>query len=213
MTYQTEEEAQDAGIKARRRMKSKGWTVRVWENLGWHFELLNAPLSVHEGSSGFFAFVADKPDKAGFGAGVWSHHLPDHADPNMAVRDAVRAMVDVVRQHAADYNPEDVEAMEMVPKSALAEVEANCAAMRAALESARDDCGCAGSSLACARCEERDIALSPDAGRSYQREHEALKRLEAAVRAVYGRPSALLCPQAIKDALVDLDEVRKKEPR
>jgi hypothetical protein len=33
--------------KLLKKMKSKGWEVRVWENLGWHYELVSRHISLH----------------------------------------------------------------------------------------------------------------------------------------------------------------------
>lgn len=36
----TEKQATSAANKLLRQMKTSGWEIRVWENLGWHYSLL-----------------------------------------------------------------------------------------------------------------------------------------------------------------------------
>jgi hypothetical protein len=50
MTYLSRKEAEEAARKVQKRMKSKGWKIRVWENLGWHFEIKKGTIQLHEAS-------------------------------------------------------------------------------------------------------------------------------------------------------------------
>ena len=49
-----------------------GWTPRVWENLGWHYEVRSpcGRLSVHPSGAGFIAFLGEP---GGIG-GRWAQH-------------------------------------------------------------------------------------------------------------------------------------------
>ena len=41
MTYKTQLEARRAGRQALKLVATKGWKVKTWENMGWHWELVN----------------------------------------------------------------------------------------------------------------------------------------------------------------------------
>lgn len=50
MSFKTEELAKKRAdqVKAMLPRKGQGWTIRVWENLGWHWSLYNGPMSLYE---------------------------------------------------------------------------------------------------------------------------------------------------------------------
>jgi len=45
--FNTEQSALDFANSAREKMQGTGWTVRVWSNQGWHFELTRNNLSLY----------------------------------------------------------------------------------------------------------------------------------------------------------------------
>jgi hypothetical protein len=81
----TKDQATKLGKALLRKMKSKGWKLRVWENLGWHYCLVNPPLTLHPGIDGYWIFMTDKLNEADYGSYLWSMR-DSFADPNEAVR-------------------------------------------------------------------------------------------------------------------------------
>lgn len=85
----TKAEATKRAAALKRRVKGKGWTVIIHENLGWHFCLHLGGLSLYEHRSMF-----DKPsystllsDMGGHGGGAQQFYTRQHfKDPNQAVR-------------------------------------------------------------------------------------------------------------------------------
>lgn len=73
-----------ATSEARKLVKKlgKGWKIRVWENMGWHYSAiaLDGHLTVHPSSSGnlYFCLLSDG-DYAGSGSCNWydAHHYED----------------------------------------------------------------------------------------------------------------------------------------
>lgn len=85
----TEAQARERAEEVLAEMTTTGWTVRVWENLGWHFTLEHpSGFSVYEytDDSGHYYSVHLSPDGGG-DEGIW-HEVPDEPirDPNEAVR-------------------------------------------------------------------------------------------------------------------------------
>jgi len=81
----------DAEVRAlalKKKMKGKGWKTRVWENMGWFFEVKNGPITVIGDEGNYFAMVG----LDGSGNGCWTcGGYPDKfADPNRAVAVAVK---------------------------------------------------------------------------------------------------------------------------
>ena len=73
----------------------KGWKVRVWENLGWHY-CANSPcgrIKVHKGHNDYFAFLGE-PDSCG---GRWS------ADGKTA-RSAIRNVIAMAKAELKEIN-------------------------------------------------------------------------------------------------------------
>lgn len=109
MKYSNKQEAIEAANSTLRRMKNPElWNIRVWQNLGWHYNLQAANISLSEGSKGkFFALVSSDYDKCGTGLAAWSPGDSHFGDPNKAVENAVAAAVNYAEEllfaaHAAD---------------------------------------------------------------------------------------------------------------
>ena len=62
-----------------------GWTPRVWENLGWHWSVGHGELNVNPLSTGFIAYLGERPP-----GGRWT---ADGATPI----EAIRAVLEVAR--------------------------------------------------------------------------------------------------------------------
>lgn len=99
MTLETKEEAERLGRRLLKRMKGEGWTLRVWENVGWHFCVQNGPASVYPTFGGdlYHCLLNDEDVKGDPGAGctAWTSHTR-HTDPNIAFQTELRA----ARQYA-----------------------------------------------------------------------------------------------------------------
>lgn len=88
--------------KELQRIMGSGWAIRVWENLGWHYELTHGPVGLFksEGNGKYYAMISNDPNKAGGGLSFWTEE--DHGgftDPKMAVRSAIKYMQSVL-QHS-----------------------------------------------------------------------------------------------------------------
>jgi hypothetical protein len=104
MSYKTKAEAAAAGRAAIASLpETRGWTLRTWENLGWHYGLHNGPVSIYEGfeSPGgqyrYHAMIARDVDTAGTGDIVWSGENTHAATPAACVLQAIRR----VREYTA----------------------------------------------------------------------------------------------------------------
>jgi len=72
---QTKKEAEKAGQEMLAKMKDPNWKLRVWENLGWHCEIQNGPLSVSycpNSNNQYLILMSDDPLRCGTGAGIWT---------------------------------------------------------------------------------------------------------------------------------------------
>ena len=65
MSFKSENEAVKAAKATLKRIKTKGWAIRVWENIGWHYALQNEYMNIYPnyetGSKEFFiSLMADE---------------------------------------------------------------------------------------------------------------------------------------------------------
>lgn len=67
----------------------RGWKVRVWENMGWHWSVFNGPVSVY---SGYWAMISSDIHNATYGSGAWSVDTVYRNDPRAAVAHAAIPM-------------------------------------------------------------------------------------------------------------------------
>lgn len=91
MSYKTEREAREAGEKLLAQMYGEGWTLRVWENLGWHISVINWPVAVYEasgrGETRYFSAMTDDPNvEIVSGTPAYLAMSGSFLDPNQAVR-------------------------------------------------------------------------------------------------------------------------------
>lgn len=76
------------------------WKSRVWENLGWHYEVTNGPISLCESDGKYRALISDDPNKAGYGSGLWANTKQTYSkDPKKAVRIAIEHMQRVLSEY------------------------------------------------------------------------------------------------------------------
>ena len=94
MTCSSEKAAKAAAKDLLGAMRGNGWKTRVWENMGWHYEVR---LSVKSGTLMVWP-CGDGTYMALLGAGVchdaggnycWSQRLGSHNNPNAAAKEAV----------------------------------------------------------------------------------------------------------------------------
>lgn len=97
----TKAQALRAGKALLKKMKGYDWQVRVWENIGWHYEVHSGPVAVYPAGQGkYFCLISDDPQKGGSGLGLWTaQNSPSRKDPNQAVEEAVALVVEVVAKH------------------------------------------------------------------------------------------------------------------
>lgn len=103
-TYGSRELATAEARKVLKLMKTKGWKIEVWENLGWHFCLRNYRLSLYESRYGakppqYSCLLASNDRAPGSGSCLWSPQQGHHrSDPNVAVEVQMRLAEAVVRE-------------------------------------------------------------------------------------------------------------------
>jgi hypothetical protein len=94
----TKKEAMQAAKALRKKMTGRNWKIRVWENLGWHYQVHRSRISVLEAIDGrgnrrYYTSCSMATD--GIGTPVeWSVRKPSFTDPNQAVQ----AQLNAVRQ-------------------------------------------------------------------------------------------------------------------
>jgi hypothetical protein len=94
----TKKEAMQAAKALRKKMTGRNWKLRVWENLGWHYQVHRSRISVSEAIDGkgeVRYYTGCAMVKGGVGTPIeWSVRKPMFTDPNQAVQ----AQLNAVRQ-------------------------------------------------------------------------------------------------------------------
>ena len=73
------------------KMETKGWKIRVWENLGWHYELINQTISITD---------EDSLDTRAMLCPHYSFWEVTHCkNPNMAVKGLLKDALDITLSH------------------------------------------------------------------------------------------------------------------
>jgi len=99
MNFETKKEAKAAGKKLLKKMKGKGWKLRVWENMGWHYCVHNGGLSVYPcRSKGMTKFHAMLSEDCFSDLGIWSFGFYASVDPNKAVQNKIKDARKVVNE-------------------------------------------------------------------------------------------------------------------
>lgn len=97
----TKEEAERLGNKLLKKMKGKGWKLRVHENLGWWFNVYNKNLSVSSNDcykqkksekTYYSCLMDDNPERHWGGSFIWTERSGKgyRTDPNKAVEYQVK---------------------------------------------------------------------------------------------------------------------------
>lgn len=123
-TQESKAAARAAGMKLLRRMKGKGWRLRVHENIGWHYSVYRGPLQLFpSGPRHFFCLLSGNPtDRPAMGGdGIWIDRGV-YTDPNKAVDGQIRLARAVIARltRAVDYA-----AMSRIPARAIVKKRRN----------------------------------------------------------------------------------------
>lgn len=97
----TKEQATRRGKAMLRKMKTKGWKIRVHENIGWHYTLVCGSIMLNQESDcGLFYILCDdwEPPMGGRPDWLVRKHFKD---PNQAVENQMIAMQCHVQRLAA----------------------------------------------------------------------------------------------------------------
>lgn len=77
-------------------LKGSGWKVKIYENLGWHFQVVSGPIAVfgNQENDLYWCMIAQSSDLVGSGFPPWSCSPSPgkanyHKDPNEAVKEAL----------------------------------------------------------------------------------------------------------------------------
>lgn len=95
MSFDTKAQAEKAGKEMMAAMKSTGWKLDVWENIGWHCALRQAPMCVHRSEYNkkvyYSCLMSERIGEDHAGSALWTNHKPEklYTDPNKAVEDQV----------------------------------------------------------------------------------------------------------------------------
>ena len=99
----TKAEARQKATAFLAKMKTKGWKIRVHENMGWHYSLLNGGLSIHaDKHKGKYTYHCMLGTDPGSGDAIWTARGEGYyPDPNKAVKFAVEYARKVIDGYAA----------------------------------------------------------------------------------------------------------------
>lgn len=89
----TKKEAEREARGLLRRMKTKGWSIVVYKNVGWFFGLRNGPLTLYPSTvdGEYFCLLSSEAnDPIGGGEMYWTPTKSRHRDPNRAVREQMK---------------------------------------------------------------------------------------------------------------------------
>jgi hypothetical protein len=72
-----------------RKLKTKGWKARIWENMGWHWCLVNTlcGMSLHNNGK-FWTMINSEKESSHGDNGV--NFSRNHSDPNKAVAEQIK---------------------------------------------------------------------------------------------------------------------------
>lgn len=81
------EQAEKLGKELLAKMKGTGWTLRVWENLSWHYRVMNGGLDIYPSFDGiaFHAVLNRQDAPGGHGGEIFWTDKNRHSDPNLVV--------------------------------------------------------------------------------------------------------------------------------
>lgn len=100
----TEGEAYKGAVILQDLMNTTGWRIRVWENLGWHYQISKGTISIYEAykhiddPTSYHAMIAGEPGQNGHGLAAWSGDFFASSDPNEVVWRAIGEAVTYVNE-------------------------------------------------------------------------------------------------------------------
>jgi hypothetical protein len=98
----TKQQAQNKGKALLRKMKGKGWKLRIWENLGWHYEVSLGGLTVSpfeiSGKKERYHALLSAGDYAGTGEIFWTDVGFYSTDPNKVVKHQLKIARDFINK-------------------------------------------------------------------------------------------------------------------
>jgi hypothetical protein len=129
----TKAEATEAAQALKKRMKGRGWKIRVWDNIGWHFAVQNGPLNVHQCGDKYSCLLGDGVS----GCGLWhsAHDGCFDPDPNKVVR----VTIERAKQCLAGHNDEHQKIVDAAILATGSEVEQAMVLARQAITEANGD--------------------------------------------------------------------------
>ena len=97
MSFKSEKEARVFGDKVWAKLKGKGWTIRVWKNLGWYVCWYLGRIALHcntyGGKDSFWCLISDVDDSH-HGCSAWTSEFHSE-DPNEAVAHDIAHAINV----------------------------------------------------------------------------------------------------------------------
>ena len=96
--FDTKAEAEAAARQAKQSLDMpRRWTIRVWENLGWHYALKCGIVQIYTAFDGWHAMISGSVDEETGGCAF--SHLPNGPSPRKAL---IAAIQEVQKRIAAD---------------------------------------------------------------------------------------------------------------
>lgn len=96
-TYAAYKKAYTEAVKAKQ-LLGDDWEIRIWENLGWHWDIRHFPFSMTCEDGKFRALTTDEPTHLGAGNIEWCDNF-EHKDPYKVIEHVFKQ----VKKTAARY--------------------------------------------------------------------------------------------------------------
>jgi len=102
MTLQPEKDAIEKANALKSKMTGKGWKIRVWQNLGWHYSIYSGNVAIHPAcafkTKKYFACVSNLTDDPPVSALALWHEVKLFENPNDAAEHAVKKAREAVAE-------------------------------------------------------------------------------------------------------------------
>lgn len=94
----THKEYQSVISKSKKLHKTMGpeWSIRIWENLGWHYSLQRGPILLYERDGKYSVLIDEEITNPTGGAAIWTENSNSYSDPKKAVLKAIERVNKVV---------------------------------------------------------------------------------------------------------------------
>ncbi len=103
----TKKDAQEGVLYLLSLMEDKGWESRVWENLGWHYSINKAGMTIYTAHTTpgevqkYHSLFTRSQTHKGYGDVFWED-INSNINPNKLVKEQVR----VVKEYIEQFNKE-----------------------------------------------------------------------------------------------------------